>query len=400
MNTYVIMAGGKGERLWPVTESVSKAMVRVLEKPLLEWIVEGIWNDAGKIVLVVGKNRDEVKNHFDKTKYEPLGTGHAILQAEQFVENNFVTINGDNFFGPEIFPIMAKAARGNNFFAVGKKVGDCRQYGVFREKAGKVAGIEEKPQKAGPGLANLNLFFLPKFFFSYLKKLKKSERGEYELPAAAEQFAKDHGLKLVAHDGYWTDVGFFWNHLDASAYAVENLAKNEKRAKVEKGAAIIGKVSIGKGTIVKTGSRIEGPAWIGENCVIGPNAFIRKGTAIESGCFIGSSEVKNSVIMRGSKVPHFSYVGDSVICEDVNFGAGSKVANLRFDSGPIKAELPGRGAFESGKNKLGCAVGKGTRIGINAGINCGTLIGSKCRVLPCSFVAKNMDSGTTNSYEK
>ena len=139
-----------------------------------------------------------------------------------------------------------------------------------------------------------------------------------------------------------------------------------------------GAVSIGKGTIVRSGTYIVGPVIIGSNCDIGPNCFIRASTAIGDNCHIGAAvEVKNSIIMSGSKVPHLNYVGDSVIGENCNLGAGTKVANLKLDKRNIFID-----GKDTGRRKLGAIIGDNVQTGINSSINVGTLIGNNSFIGP------------------
>lgn len=407
MTDFVVLAAGKGERLWPITPATPKVLVRVLGKPVLEWLVEGVYPQAGKIIVVVGAGKEQVVSYFKNSRFagkivfveqkEQLGTGHALLQAENEVQGDFVTFNGDNFFDPAAFAAIETAAKKKKHFVFCKKTKDAFKYGVFRAKNGFISEFEETPEGARDEFINLNCFFLPKSFFGFLKKAVKSPRGEIELPQAVLEFSRSAPLELVECREYWNDVGYFWNYLDANSFACEKLAEAGKEgAKIEEGVVIEGKAFVGKGTVVKSGSRLEGPAFIGADCVIGPNAFIRKGTVIEDNCHVGSSEIKASVIMRDSNVPHFSYVGDSVLCEDVNFAAGAITANLRFDGEPVSVHLKRKGRlekFDSGRRKLGCVIGKGSRIGINASINPGVLIGCRAQIFPNSYVDRNVDDG-------
>jgi len=117
---------------------------------------------------------------------------------------------------------------------------------------------------------------------------------------------------------------------------------------------------------------------IGQNCDIGPNCYIRPSTAIGDSCHIGNAvEVKNSIIMKGTKFPHYNYVGDSVIGEDCNFGAGTKIANLRLDKQEIWVA-----DINTGRRKLGAIIGDGVETGINACINIGSMIGSNTLIGP------------------
>ncbi len=163
--------------------------------------------------------------------------------------------------------------------------------------------------------------------------------------------------------------------------------------RIEKNVHIEGTLFLGKDALIKSGTRIEGNAFIGRNSVIGPNALLRKNVVIGENCRVSSSEIKNSVILDNSNIPHYSYVGDSVVCERVNFGAGAKVANLRFDNKNVHVSINGK-KIDSGRRKLGALVNADSRLGINACINCGIIIGKKCFVFPGAIVRENLPSGT------
>jgi bifunctional UDP-N-acetylglucosamine pyrophosphorylase/glucosamine-1-phosphate N-acetyltransferase len=405
LNDYLILAAGKGARLWPITADIPKTMIRVLKKPLLEWIIEGILPDARRIAVVVGYKRGAVENYFAAKPYankivfveqrEQRGTGHAALQArESLRDSNSVIIgSGDHFFAPSFYEALreqAKAAGGKPFFTA-KQVDETRDLGVWRTGAsGRPLAVAEK-QGGGPGLANLNWAGVPQDFFDSLERVRESPRGEIELTDAYSEYATRNECSLLRYDGYWSGIEFYYHYLDANAFALRELMRGGIEGEVEEGAVLKGKVFVGKGTVVRAATRIEGPAFIGENCVIGPHAFIRPGTTIEDHCHVGSSEIKNSVVMSYSNAPHYTYVGDSVVCEDVNLGAGTTTANLRFDDAPIPVFDPKSGAkTSSGRRKLGCVIGAQTRVGINASINCGVAIGRRCRVYPHTLVKANL----------
>ena len=177
------------------------------------------------------------------------------------------------------------------------------------------------------------------------------------------------------------DVGNPWDMLDANLTLMDTLP-SELKGTVEDGVSLRGGVVIGEGTVVKSGTCIEGPCIIGKNCRIGPHAYIRGATSIGDDCHIGHcTELKNSIIMKGTKIPHFNYIGDSVIGSACNFGAGTKIANLRHDHATIR--VCGK---ETRRKKFGAIIGDGVQFGINCSINAGTMIGSNARFAPGSYV--------------
>ena len=179
----------------------------------------------------------------------------------------------------------------------------------------------------------------------------------------------------------WKDIIYPWNLLEANE-EILNSIERKIDGMVEENVTIKGEVVVGKGSIIMNGSYIEGPAVIGKNCKIGPNCYIRPYTSIRDNCHIGNaSEIKNSIIMDNSNVPHQNYVGDSVIGQNCNLGAGTKIANLRMDKKNIKVFLNGK-KIDTKRRKLGAIIGDNVQTGINAMINVGTIIGNDVFIGP------------------
>ncbi|MFH0972362.1 MAG: bifunctional sugar-1-phosphate nucleotidylyltransferase/acetyltransferase [Candidatus Micrarchaeota archaeon] len=407
---FVLLAAGQGKRLRPITNSYPKTMVRILDKPLLEWIIGGIVDNfgdsLGKIIVVVGFERHKITEYFQKHTHaakilfveqkELKGTADAVLQAEKLVETpSFFVLNGDTFFeGKEFFGLLRKNANGKPFI-VTKREEDAGAYGVVEVEGGNLVGLVEKPADARNKLISTGTLFMPTEFFGYLKNVKISKRNEYEITDALLDFAKKQPLKVLEFGGYWTDVGYFWNYLAASEYALQNLMEAKIEGTVEEFVVVKGKLRVGKGSVVKSGTYIEGNVFIGENTVVGPSAYLRKGVVIEDNCHVGNStEVKSSIIMHNSNAAHLSYIGDSIICENVNFGAGTIIANLKFDHSAVSIRA-GEGRVVSGRDKLGAVIGKNTKTGINVSINCGIMIGENCRISPAAYVFNNLENDTS-----
>ncbi|MBU1198068.1 NTP transferase domain-containing protein [Candidatus Micrarchaeota archaeon] len=406
---FVLLAAGQGKRLQPMTYSYPKSMIRVLQKPLLEWMVEGILETFGDqtnhIVMVVGFEKNKIVDHFRHKPYakklkfveqkEQLGTADALKKAENAISTAFFfVLNGDSFFDPSLYSFLLKSTLEGPFL-VAKQEKDASSYGVLiMDESDCLKDLVEKPLKSESNDVNTGTLFLPREFFSELRKVSLSKRKEFELTDALLSYAKRKPLKVVEFPGFWTDVGYFWNFLHANQYALEHLMTEAREGSLEPNVTVKGKLSVAKGAMIKSGTYIEGNAFIGENSVVGPHAYLRKGVVIESNCHVGhSTELKASVVMHNSNAAHLSYIGDSIVCENVNLGAGTMIANLKFDSSSIMITLHGL-TIDSKRNKLGSVVGKGTKTGVNASINCGVLVGEDCRIFPGVSVYKNVPNGS------
>ena len=164
------------------------------------------------------------------------------------------------------------------------------------------------------------------------------------------------------------------------------------------GASIGDRVIIGEGTIVEPGALIKGPAIIGKNCQIRHNAYIRENVLIGDDCVVGnSSELKNALLFNGAQVPHFNYVGDSILGHKAHLGAGVKISNLKMFPGNITVEMDGA-PFDTGLRKFGALLGDGAEAGCNAVLNPGSILGRSAviypnvfwrGILPANMIAKN-----------
>ncbi|MCP4760334.1 MAG: glucose-1-phosphate thymidylyltransferase, partial [archaeon] len=271
-------------------------------------------------------------------------------------------------------------------------------YGIISlNSSNHVEKITEKPSSdlnLG-NLANAGIYIFNPLIFDAINKTEKSVRDEYEFTDSMDILIKKLNGKIIGYiikDKFWSDIGLPWQFLEANQYLLDNLDP-KKLGKIEKNVSISGKVYVGEGTEIKSGTYIQGPVYIGKDCFIGPNAFIRPYTSISNNCRIGISEVKNSIIFSNTNVPHFNYIGDSIICEHVNLGAGTKVANLRFDDGNVQVMIKGK-LIDSKRRKLGTIIGPNVKTGINTSIMSGKIIGEGAIVgahtLVMEDVAPNM----------
>jgi len=387
----VILAAGEGKRVHPLTYTRPKVMIPIANKPILEWnLINAINAGIKDFIFVVGYKSEMVRSYFgngEKWKVEieyvnqgeALGTAHAIGMVKKFV-SDFIVLCGDTIFGKEDFKNIIKSK--NSIGLV--KVEDPKEYGIVELEKDNVVKIYEKMNEPFTDIINGGIYHFSFKIFNYIHKTKKSPRGEFEITDSINMMIKDTKLKAIFLKE-WRDVVYPWHLLDANEEILKKIDKKVDGT-VEKNITIKGKVIIGKDTTIMNGAYIEGPVVIGQNCKIGPNCCIRPYTSIGNDCHIGNAcEIKNSIVMNSSNVPHQNYVGDSIIGENCNLGAGSKVANLRLDKNNINVILNGK-KINTKRRKLGVIMGDDVQTGINSMMNVGAIIGNKCFIGPGSIV--------------
>ena len=205
-------------------------------------------------------------------------------------------------------------------------------------------------------------------------------------------------LSQTEHAAIFDGCNFAWEALKKiEAYLAANL-KPELRNTCE-GRAFIGeKVFIGEGTVVEDGVMIKGPAIIGKNCRLRHNAYLRENVIIGDGCVVGnSSELKNALLFNGAQVPHFNYIGDSILGHKAHLGAGVICSNLKSLPGNVTIMVDGK-PLDTGLRKFGALIGDGAEVGCNSVLNPGSILGRGAIIypgvnwrgfLPANNIAKN-----------
>ena len=180
-----------------------------------------------------------------------------------------------------------------------------------------------------------------------------------------------------------------WASFDSLETYFDTLVLGTQEGTVDEGAHLVKpeKIVIGKGTRIEASAYVKGPCVIGENCVVRHGAYIRPYSIIGDGCVIGhSSEVKSSILLNGAKIPHFNYVGDSILGLECNLGAGVICANFRLDGGVIDLKW-GDQKIPTGRTKFGAIVGDRVVIGCNSVLNPGTLLAPGFTSLACQSIS-------------
>ena len=392
----LILAAGKGTRMWPLTENLPKPLLPLCGKPIIERQIIALKNVGVKIInILIGHRMKEIsdllgngKKYDVKINYivqsEQKGTGHAVSLAEKHIKNSFFCINGDTLVDEKNIALLAK--KKTEMAMMVTNVDDGRNFGVVKSKNGLLTEIIEKGF-SGKSSINAGIYLFNKKIFKSLKTIKKSIRGELELTDALIL----NKIYTIEYVGFWKDIGSPWDLLTANEVLIDSI-ENKIKGNIEDNVNVNGHIYLGKNSTIKSGTYIEGPLWIGDNCTIGPNAYLRKGTVLCGKNKVGAaSEIKNSILFEGAKAPHHNYVGDSILGKHCNLGSGTKVANLRLDKKEINVSHKGK-RVNTGRRKLGVIMGDNISTGINSSINSGTIIGNDTNIGPNALVSGTYES--------
>lgn len=205
-------------------------------------------------------------------------------------------------------------------------------------------------------------------------------------------------LSQTEHASLFTDCQYAWEALKKIGPYLKTHLRPELRNRCEGRAFIGDNVFIGEGTVVEDGAMIKGPAIIGKNCQIRHNAYLREDVIIGDQCVVGNScELKNAVLFNSCTVPHFNYVGDSILGYKAHLGAGVKISNVKLVSGNIFIELEGV-PHDTGLRKFGALIGDRCDVGCNAVLSPGSILGKNSviypnvhwrSILPANMIVKN-----------
>lgn len=185
-------------------------------------------------------------------------------------------------------------------------------------------------------------------------------------------------------------IAYGWDLLRANVEAMTARKSYALESDAHASLYVDGRLQVGKGTKILPGVVIEGDVIIGDHCKIGPNCYIRGSTSIGDKCHVGQAvEIKNSILLNGTNVGHLSYLGDSILGEKVNFGAGTITSNLRHDGGAHRSPVGGV-MIDTGRRKLGAILGDGVHTGIHTSIYPGRKLWPKSSTLPGAIVDKDI----------
>jgi len=382
----VILAAGEGTRMRPLTDERPKPMLPVADRPLCAHTADAAVDaGAAELVFVVGYEAEAVRAYFGETyrgvpvtyaiQGEQLGTAHAVGAAADHLHGDFAVLNGDDLYDPAGIETLLEGAP-----AVGTyRVDDPRPYGVFAFEGERLTGIEEKPADPPSNRVNVGAYAFPAEARDWLE-VPRSERGEHELTDVLARLIDRTSVRAIPIER-WLGVGRPWELLEANEWKLSELER-DVAGDVAASATLRGSVVVEPGATVEPGVVVEGPALLREGATVGPNAYVRGATLLAEVTHVGHAvEVKNSVIMRETHVPHLTYLGDSVLGRRVNLGAGTTVANLRHDEAPVELTVKGE-RVSTGRRKFGIVAGDGARTAIDTSIDAGVTLSPGARSEP------------------
>ncbi|MBD3226721.1 MAG: NTP transferase domain-containing protein [Candidatus Lokiarchaeota archaeon] len=405
----LILAAGIGSRLSPITETRAKPMIYIAGKPALEWVINNLKEskaDISDIIIVVGYKKNQIIEYFGngfdfgvKISYieqEKPRVENAILAAKNSLkdEESFLIVHADIFSDPEMITRCIQTHKDTNSDATVSVtlVDNPHLYGVASiDSDAKITRLVEKPKDVESNYAVSGVYLFRSKIFDILEKTKFLDQAIQEII--------NNGGNVYASvwEKEWVEITYPWDILRANRFIlsrglfkdgsyVDNTTKISSIAKVE------GPVYIGKNVLIRPGAVVQGPCVIQDNSVIGTNALVREYSTIGKNVVVGfGDEIKNSIIFDNTSIGRLSYIGDSVIGKNVEFGAGAQTWNITHKNKPIKMKIKEKD-IEIPRRKFGAIIGDNAFIGINVSIFPGKLIGCNSIISAGANVEENVDS--------
>jgi glucose-1-phosphate thymidylyltransferase len=324
----LVLSGGRGTRLRPLTHTAAKQLVPVANRPILYYVLDNLAEagvrDVGIIISPeTGKAIQEAVRDGGfwgmKVEYivqeEPLGLAHAVQVARAFLGTSpFIMYLGDNLIGSGIRAFcedFVNSAADASILL--KQVVEPSSFGIAEiDSGGKVIGLVEKPKEPRSNLALVGIYFFSHRIHEAIGRIAPSPRGELEITDALQELLQQ-GCNVLSRqlDSWWLDTGKKDDLLTANTVVLDEWVKRRVEGESDAGSQITGRVQIGLGTRVIR-STVRGPAVIGENVVI-ENSFVGPFTSIGSNCRIISSVLEHCVLLENATIDHVDRLEDSLI---------------------------------------------------------------------------------------
>ncbi len=334
----LVLAGGSGSRLRPITHTSAKQLLPVANKPVLCYGLEAIRDadisDVGMVVgdtapairAAVGDGRQFGLNVTYIRQEAPLGLAHAVLIARDYLgDDDFVMYLGDNFIVGGITALVDefRSVRPDAQILL-TAVPDPRQFGVAElDEEGEVIGLAEKPLHPKSDLALVGVYIFTPAVHEAVRQLAPSGRGELEITEAVQWLIEDgRKVRSTIISGYWKDTGNVADMLEVNRMVLESL-EAAQHGMVDDASELIGRVPIGSGARVSR-SRIVGPAIIGAGTTV-DRSYVGPFTSVAENCAIADSEIEYSILLRGAPVRGVGRIEASLIGHEVQVTPAPRV---------------------------------------------------------------------------
>ena len=375
--TAVILAAGEGRRLAPLTNRRPKPMLPVVNKPLLEHVVEAcVAAEIDRIVIIVGYERERIQTYFGDgddwgvdieyaVQRTQLGTAHALEQAAPRVDGSFLALNGDRIIEPTVIESVRAADSEAAAAMAITRVQDPSTYGVVSVDGDRVTDIVEKPgDDSSPQLINAGVYRFSPEIFDAIGAIEAGPDGEFRLTDAISRLT-DAGVGAVRYDGRWLDVSHPWDLLAVTGRLLD-----------AEGGVTAGRV--GDRAVVSEAARLADTATVGTSAVVG------RATTVGANARIGANAtVERSVVLPDATVEAGAVLRDCIVGANARIGA-----NATVPGGDGRVVLAGE-VYEP--VRLGGVVGDNATIGGGATLEPGTILGDSVDVAPGVTVGDTID---------
>lgn len=339
----LVLSGGKGTRLRPLTHTTAKQLIPVANKPIIHYVIDSIVKAGIKdigVIIAPETGQDVMAVIGDGSRWgvqvtfimqdAPLGLAHAVKTGQGFLgDSPFVMYLGDNLIGMDIGQFLREfEAEHTEAVILLKAVAEPQRFGVAEVNAqGEVIRLIEKPKDPPSNLALVGVYVFSSEIHNAIARIKPSARGELEITDAIQDLITN-GMKVKSHilDSWWLDTGKKDDMLEANRVVLDEMVHMNLKGKITSNTKILGRVSIGAGSLIEN-SEIRGPVVIGEGTVI-RDTFVGPYTSIGNDCLLERTSVEYSVVLDGSKIMDIERLEESLVGKKstISKGKGSHKA--------------------------------------------------------------------------
>ncbi|MHA2502067.1 MAG: sugar phosphate nucleotidyltransferase [Candidatus Kariarchaeaceae archaeon] len=394
----VILAAGPGEALKPLTENVSKPMIRILDRPLIQFAIDRLVHSGIRdIIIVIPEGDTEIRSYanaanesldlrYVQQKEEGLDAAIRSVQSQFSEDDQFILTHSDIVTNPKLVTRTLNAAdnTGAEWALAVALQSETQDFGqVTLDANGLVDSIITSPDEDSSNYVVAGTFLLTGKIFNYLSQ-------GFSFNECFNRFIADGGeVAGGIWNETWIDVGRPWDVLRATNYMLEKLEYSRIAADVKIGAnvEIIGPVFIESGAEILNGTVLKGPVYVGKKAFIGNNSLIRDFSAIYDEAKIGMGvEIRSSVVMEKASIARLSYVGASIVGRESTMHSGAITINTNSPPSPIYVKIDGKD-FKVPLDKFGAVIGPCSHIGVHTSLQPGTIVDAYVVIQPHQIVS-------------